>query len=445
MAYGLLSAQSAGEALDLVSVQDGVGVRALGMGNAYSAVADDYTAVYWNPAGLGQIKRIAFNVNMAHTINGNESSYIKNNLNTDQTATRIHSIGIAYPFDVYRGSFVIGFGYNVLRNFDGFNRFSAYNTASNGLYFDYDNGDRIYFDKNVLQEYSINREGKLSSWNVAAALALSPRFTVGANLAFLGGGKDYALDYTQTDINDLYVLGSGQVDYYSYALQQRLHQSFSGVAFKLAGMFELSDALNLSTVITFPVALNVNEEWSEKDQIAYDDPSVPVDEYDLGSYAFDYIITTPYRFHTGISFNTGDLILAGSVEYVDWSQLRYTVPDGRDRAEYDDLLLENQTIREDFKPVLSYSLGGELALFHRTLFLRGGYAYSPVADRVLDKSHNRQSYSAGLGYAVDSNTRLNVAYAVHRYKQDMRYIYTTDTVTETINNVMIRAGIDYTF
>ncbi|MBI1744439.1 hypothetical protein HYR54_15430 [Candidatus Acetothermia bacterium] len=33
----------------------GVGLRALGMGGAFVAVADDITAVYWNPAGLPQL------------------------------------------------------------------------------------------------------------------------------------------------------------------------------------------------------------------------------------------------------------------------------------------------------------------------------------------------------------------------------------------------------
>ena len=34
----------------------GVGARAMGMGSAYVALADDPTAVYWNPAGLASIK-----------------------------------------------------------------------------------------------------------------------------------------------------------------------------------------------------------------------------------------------------------------------------------------------------------------------------------------------------------------------------------------------------
>lgn len=35
----------------------GVGARAAAMGEAFTAVADDATALYWNPAGLGQLNR----------------------------------------------------------------------------------------------------------------------------------------------------------------------------------------------------------------------------------------------------------------------------------------------------------------------------------------------------------------------------------------------------
>ena len=34
----------------------GVGARAMGMGGAFTAIADDATATYWNPAGLGRLR-----------------------------------------------------------------------------------------------------------------------------------------------------------------------------------------------------------------------------------------------------------------------------------------------------------------------------------------------------------------------------------------------------
>jgi len=36
----------------------GVGARALALGEAFAGIADDATAIYWNPAGLGQINRV---------------------------------------------------------------------------------------------------------------------------------------------------------------------------------------------------------------------------------------------------------------------------------------------------------------------------------------------------------------------------------------------------
>ena len=38
-------------------LQYGVGARALAMGGAFYAVADDATAAYWNPAGLAYLQR----------------------------------------------------------------------------------------------------------------------------------------------------------------------------------------------------------------------------------------------------------------------------------------------------------------------------------------------------------------------------------------------------
>ena len=45
----------------------GVGARALGMGGAFTGIANDPSAAYWNPSGLGQIHNFQFefmNVNL---------------------------------------------------------------------------------------------------------------------------------------------------------------------------------------------------------------------------------------------------------------------------------------------------------------------------------------------------------------------------------------------
>jgi hypothetical protein len=48
----------------------GAGARALGMGGAFVAVADDGTAPYWNPAGMPSVERAAFSAMHSYTFNG---------------------------------------------------------------------------------------------------------------------------------------------------------------------------------------------------------------------------------------------------------------------------------------------------------------------------------------------------------------------------------------
>src|SRR5512134_1805344 len=45
-------------------VFEAVGIRALGMGGAFVGVADDATAVYWNPAGMATGQMVGASVEM---------------------------------------------------------------------------------------------------------------------------------------------------------------------------------------------------------------------------------------------------------------------------------------------------------------------------------------------------------------------------------------------
>lgn len=54
----------------------GIGARAIAMGGAFSALADDGTALYWNPAGLVQIKKIELSTTYNVYFQGIKQGYL---------------------------------------------------------------------------------------------------------------------------------------------------------------------------------------------------------------------------------------------------------------------------------------------------------------------------------------------------------------------------------
>ena len=70
LSFGQGDAGQAGEFL-----RWGAGARSLAMGRAFTAVADDPTAIYWNPAGLGQLDQIAFSTMFTNLYYGTNYYY----------------------------------------------------------------------------------------------------------------------------------------------------------------------------------------------------------------------------------------------------------------------------------------------------------------------------------------------------------------------------------
>ena len=60
--FAVLSAQDFGTT-SATFLKLGVGTRAVGMGSAFTGISDDVNAMYWNPAGLGFIRRWELGLN----------------------------------------------------------------------------------------------------------------------------------------------------------------------------------------------------------------------------------------------------------------------------------------------------------------------------------------------------------------------------------------------
>ena len=408
------------------------------MGNAFTAVANDYSAIYWNPAGLAQMERGQISGSLFHNNCDNSTSYLNNNFSDSRTFTKLQSVGVVFPFPVNRGSFVIGFGYQKVNNLDNFSDFGGFSTKSNAFRI----GDDITFDKNIMQDYSIFNEGSMDHWSFAAAMDLSENFSAGLTLNFLGGSKTNTLDYFQSDSENKWT-SFPDSDFADYNHRQRIIADYSGFNAKIGGLFYLSKNLKLGTTITFPYSITVDEEWSENFVLNYDD-GFQSDSSITGS--FDYLIEIPFQFSLGISYSNEMFTLSSSIDYRDWSQLKYEVPSNRELdADYDILLLENGTIREEYKAVLAYAFGGEVKIPKTGLMLRAGYRNLPSPKKNVSSDYDKQFYSAGLGYNVDRRTTINFSYTEGSWRRDFDYLFSTDNTSENITTKTFLFGLNYSF
>ena len=138
----------------------GSGARALGMGGAFIAVADDATAASWNPGGLIQLDKPEVSIVGAGFIRNEDLDFGTNpeaNGTNSVSKARINYLSASYPFPLGRFNMVISANYQNLfdltRNWD----FSL-NQSSNRL--------------TVMQDVDYDQDGTLSAWGLAYCIKI---------------------------------------------------------------------------------------------------------------------------------------------------------------------------------------------------------------------------------------------------------------------------------
>jgi long-subunit fatty acid transport protein len=439
-----LMAQTAEEAVLLMENSGGMGAKAQAMGNAFQAVADDYTATFWNPAGLTQLDDHEISADLYHLTFSNEATYLGNTILDDRNYTKFSSVGLAYRFPTTRGSFVLGFGYNRFKDFDDFLYFSGFSAADNGLEFELDeiNGEPVYypFNRDVFRTEQVTQEGNLSAWAIGGGVELSQNFSVGLTLNFYSGSSLYLFDFFQDDTDDIYNLFPA--NYESYELHQKVDSEFSGWGLKIGSLLRMNKNLRLGFTIDFPTSLNVLETHMFDDVLYFDDGFLS--EYAEDAAEWEYVIRYPFKFGGGVALDLNNLLLSASFEYSDWTQTEFDKPNGFNLSEdYALLLEENNTFPSDFRSVFSYAAGGEFRIPGTSFRLRGGYRYVPSPFADADEQFDRKYYSAGFGYDIDKQATINFSYTKGVWKRNSFDSYTPEGTFENINASRILAGITY--
>ena len=98
----------------------GSGARALGMGGAFIAVADDAAAASWNPGGLIQLKRPEISVvgNWFHRVEDNAFGNNPEASGSQSVSEQdLNYLSMAYPFTLFNRNMIVSLNYQHLYDF----------------------------------------------------------------------------------------------------------------------------------------------------------------------------------------------------------------------------------------------------------------------------------------------------------------------------------------
>lgn len=433
--------QSAYDAIHITENEEGLGTRALAMGGAYTALSNDYSGIYWNPAGLGKINKAGIHAELSHLQFSNDASYMGELTPNSQGFTHLKSLGFVKPLATSRGSFVIAGGYNRILDYDDHLFFNGIGKQSNGLEFSgigEDSVEYFYpFDQDIYQEETVRSEGGLKQWSLGGAIALSPNFILGMTTSLMHGKEEYSFNYSQIDDADIYNVYPGDFD--EYMVNQNLISDYYAAQLKLGGLIDLNNMIKIGGVITFPTTYYVEEAHSFSDNLYFDNGDDDPFE-DSGKY--DYSVKTPFIFDTGIAFTNQLITLSASTRYRDWSQTRFESADyDYEDQDIDDFSYENNILSRDYDQTMEYRLGGEILLPGLNTKLRAGYAFVPSPLR--DNDDDRITYSAGVSFKVDRNVSLDVSFLKRDWTRESWDDYTPAGVQENIETNKVLVGISY--
>ncbi|MBD3336385.1 MAG: hypothetical protein GF355_12800 [Candidatus Eisenbacteria bacterium] len=355
----------------------GVGARAMGMAGAYAAVAEDATALYYNPAALARVERIELSAAFTHHRVTKSNLFINRRSEETVSPTRITQLGFVYPFPTYRGSFVIGFGFHRIMHVDrDYVRRASHPSI----------GGRV-------EEYIFD-EGSLGMWTAGLAWDATPRVSLGVGASLIAGStyRDYLYRFDGATLND-YIEDS----------------DVTGITGSVGAQVLMGRNGRFALKVDLPKDLDI-----EANGVFMDEEGDELEFFD------EQDMTLPFSATVGYAHRLGDLIVAADLKFTDWKQLDYfgpnrTPPPDRDYA---------------YREVLTARFGAEYAFRFHPVRLRAGIARDPAPYRLIlteaaddgfevaEFSPERYEVAVGLGALLEESFTMDVAYTTSWYDRE---------------------------
>ena len=409
----------------------GSGARAMGLGNAFIAIADDATAASWNPAGLLQletpefsfaVEAIWFNPDLVSSSNSEASG--QNNLHLDD----LNFASLVFPFFFYT-NMVVSLNYLKLYRFDRSLDFTVLFPAP--------------LPSSIEQQWSIefDQKGTFSALIPAYGFDLTDNLSIGVSLNIwndtITGDSSFMKRRRSVVRSFVPDFGDGETIETEEVLEEKLIVE-SGHSFTLGGLYRINRNWNIGFVIKPPFQLNVERKTTRVEKGISIMAGEPNNTSPTGKKNSD--LEFPIIAGGGIAWRPlKSLVTSLDMTWTDWSEFNLREDDqdinpisGRD------------VDAGKLKDTITLRLGCEYLVVRDTFLipLRFGLGYdsAPAVDDVDD------FYTASLGSGVRiGNYNFDIAWEFRWGNNVNKDLFQGINATEDVQQHRVLASLIYYF
>lgn len=403
--------------------------RAGALGVAYSGIADDYAALYTNPAGLTMLPLAEFSVSGQFNSYNSTATHFGTATPVNRTSPFLGHIGVAFPVRVGdAGNYTIAFGYSREGDFAGGDSVVGFNTTSslinswvlgqnsatlNGnpawelALADVVNGRFITPLRNNLQQSVSTRErGVINNLSIGLGVDVTKNLSLG--LSFIGtfGEYNYRRVFQESDAQNRYTRLDSRnltdIDFQRLQAVEFIDHSIGGSKLVAGAQMRFGDNIRAGVSFTLPLDYRIIEQISNSNVAFFDKgDSLFYNPNDPTSQTIRF--TIPWSLNVGVSAFVAGITFTGSAEVTDFTSVRAsgTAIDATAIQQAATTLLTTQ---------LKAGVGAEYDIPNMPLVLRGGYSYISSPYVKSETGGVTSIIGAGGGFYVTPNSRLDAVY-----------------------------------
>lgn len=433
--------------------------RAGALGLAYSGVADDFAALYANPAGLTMMPFAEFSASGQFNLYNSTATHFGTISSVNQASPFLGHAGIALPVRVGEaGNFTIAFGYTRESDFSGGDSVVGFNTSSslinswvlaqntatlNGnpawelALADVVNGRFITPLRNNLQQnVSIRERGVMNNISIGVGVDVLKNLSLGISYAGVFGEYNYIQVFKESDDQNRYqqldTRNLTNIDFRRLSSVNYVNHIIAGGRLIMGAQMRISDNIRAGASFTLPLNYQVLEQASRSYVAVFDKgDSVFYNPNDPQQQKNNY--TLPWILNIGASANVSGFTISGSAEISNLANTRVT-------GDYLDAVAIQQAATSLLTTQIRAGIGAEYDVPNKPFVLRGSYTYISSPYAKSETGGVASIIGVGGGYYVSPNSRFDVVYRLSlRTINNLLY----DGASYVSNQALNQIGLQY--